>query len=159
MVFQNGNKAKGFKKSHNGLKFGKNDPRIQKGGSPQNCFPGDKARRLREPKSVYDSVSAGEGGIPPGARLRPYDDSKQQIWESNLETSQNWIMNDAKFLEAFNHALKCHDTKNRTNHTAIFKKYKNRKIGFGLNLSFKCGFRNCKFQSQLYEMYDKTSSG
>jgi hypothetical protein len=90
------------KKFHFNLKpFVKNDSRIVPGGPP-NCFIGKNARRLREPKSVFDSVSAQEGGVPPGAKLRPYDDSKAQIWESSIETSQNWIINDTKFLNAFN---------------------------------------------------------
>ena len=138
-----------------GVPFKKNDERHSE-GSPYNDCKGYV--RLRERKTIFDRVSDQLGTIPPGANLRPFVDSNPQQCESNA--SQNWLINNTKWLEAQNDALKCHNSKKtRTNHTPKWKPHRVRKLGLGVQMRFKCGFRNCKFESECYDLYEKTNTG
>ena len=149
------------KRKNNGKPFGKNDPRIKAGGSPQNDF--QSPPRMREPKSVFKNVVAQVGGIPIGATLRPYDDSKAGSVENDCQvatSSQNWLIDEQKLLSATNDALKTHNLgKNRRNHTPQLAKDRFNKVGFGIQISFKCGFKNCRFKSKLYHLYESTQTG
>ena len=145
-----------------GKPFLKNDPRIKHNqGSPSNDF--QSPPRVREPKTVFDNVAAQVGGIPIGATLRPYDDTKAKCQENESQigsTSQNWLIDEQKLLGATNDALKCHNaSKRRKNHTPCLLKDRFNKVGFGVQVSFKCGFKNCRFKSKLYHLYEQSETG
>ena len=148
------------KKKATGKPFVKGDPRISF-GSPFTDF--EAQPRIREPKTVYNNVATQVGGIPQGATLRPYDDTQPQTpnHEKNTEYhSQSWVVDEQKLLNATNDALKCHASgKNRKGHVPNLKKQKLNKIGFGVQIRFRCSFKNCKFQSKLYDLYEKTNTG
>ena len=135
-----------------GRRFVKNDPRINTWGKPKNDF--QSPPRIREPKSVFDNVVAQVGGTPIGATLRPYDDSKAGSVENDCQvgtSSQNWLIDEQKLLTATNDALKTHNLgKNRRNHTPQLLKDRFNKVGFGIQISFKCSFKNCRFKSSKF---------
>ena len=153
MVFQK-------KKKPRGTPFQANDPKIAT-GRPQTDTP--PSQRIREPKSIYDNVSAMVGGVPCGASLRPHEDEHRQTPLQNADCgldSQNWLVDQDKLFRATNHALECHNSaKRRRNHTPKLKKNKIIKVGLGVRVSFQCGFRNCRFESELYDLFEKTASG
>ena len=112
--------------------------------------------RVREPKSVFENCSGQQGMIPPGASLRPYDDSdSKQMDNSEMQVadSENWIVDDKKLMHALNDAVKCHHTQSRLGHTPKLIKNRVVKVGFGVQVSFRCGFRACKFESPSYDLY------
>ena len=155
------------KKPRGGTPFQANDPR-KASGSPQTDTP--PSQRMREPKSIYDNVSAMVGGVPCGASLRPHEDEHRQSPLQNADCSSesvNWVVDQDKLFRATNHALECHNSpalqkcksRPRKNHTPKLIKNKVIKVGLGVRVSFKCGFRNCQFESELYDLYEKTASG
>ena len=151
------------KKKPRGAFFVVGDPRAQLGGRPTREPPSDSPSppKFREPKSVFENVAAQVGGIPPGSTLRPFDDSKDKLQKSEFSfDSQNWLIDESKMFEATNDALKCHDnSKNQRSHTAKLMKNETKKLGLGVQVSFSCGFKNCRFRSKMYELYTKTDSG
>ena len=146
-----------------GKPFEAKDPRINTTGPPTNPPP-ETAKiksRFREPKSVYDQISKTnfQGEVPPGAQLRPFADKNECEDEEFHPESQNWVVDNEKLLHATNDAYKQHDQSSSRNHTAIFKRKKVIQLGFGISVSFKCCYRNCKFDSKLYKLYDETARG
>lgn len=130
-------------------------------GSPSTSFEGAKMKRKREPKSVFDQLSKTmyRGSIPPGARLRPCLDKDAQSCPPDI-TSENWVVDNTKMMTAYNDALKSHNSlSGRSNHTAILKQFHVKNRGFGIKLRFCCRFKNCKFISQNYDLYEKTEKG
>lgn len=151
-------------KKPRGVPFVSGDKRQNPGHAAKN----DTAPlpRVREPKSIFDNVVAQLGTIPPGANLRPYDDSDPKFGPETLKNatssneSENWLIDQGKLLAATNDALKDHNSsKRRKNHTPKLQKHDVRKLGFGIKLSFKCGYGNCKFESKMYELYNRTETG
>lgn len=130
------------------------DPRRQEG----RCTNNDElSRRVRDPKSVYDECERQLGRVPPGASLRPFNDSdprcKTTVEDNSLGDSENWIVDNEKLLQALNHAMQLHRTKNRTKHAPKWKQHSIKRVGFGVKVSLKCGFRACKFVSPSYDMF------
>ena len=112
--------------------------------------------RVREPKSVFANCSGQLGEIPPGASLRPYDDSDPRRTgntEQQLTNSENWIVDNEKLMTALNDAIKCHHSQHRMNHTPKLIQNRVVKVGFGVRVNFKCGFKACKFESPSYDLY------
>ena len=149
------------KKRKYGKPFVKDDSRINISGQPRNDF--QSPPRAREPKSVFDDCVAQVGGIPIGATLRPYNDSQATSIESDAKVgtlSQNWLIDEQKLLTATNDALKTHNlSKKRRNHTPHLLRDRFNKVGFGIQVSFKCGFKNCQFKSKLYHLYESSQTG
>ena len=155
--------VKKFKKPR-GVPFATGDDRAKQGGRP--FAETETVSRVREPKSVFDNVATQLGAIPPGATLRPFDDSDAKNGYETLQNAQsgmdseNWLVDEGKMLEATNEALKDHSSsKKRRGHTPKLQKHHVQKVGFGVQVSFKCGWGNCKFQSRKYELYTSTESG
>ena len=139
------------------------DPRQSRG---QPNVETETLSRVREPSSVYQRVAHCSSGVPPGARLRPYDDSvvrdPESLFGQNAHdtSSQNWLIDEQRLFDATNDALKCHsDSKRRRKHTPILAKQHATTIGLGLRISFRCKYKNCHFQSKSYELFEKTASG
>ena len=117
--------------------------------------------RFREPASIYNQISQNQcqGQVPIGARLRPKPDNVPcEDDVADDEVGQNWVVDEHKLLQATNEALKLHDN-GRRHHTPVFKKKKSIKIGFGVRISFECGYKNCHFVSPLFKLYDETETG
>ena len=129
-------------------------------GRADTGFEGQGELLIRENKSVYQRVSSNsfEGGVPPGAHLRPKEDEGSLIPTSSLSNTQNFIIDDGKLLEATNQALYDHKL-HAPNHTPVWKKLQFMRIGFGAKMRFRCNFKNCHYESKLYELYEKTDSG
>ena len=111
--------------------------------------------RFRERRSVFNSVSTQLEGMPPGATLRPYDDVPETEEPKILPTnSQNWLVDEDKLFQATNHAMQSHGgLKSRRGHIPVLQKHHQKKIGLGVQVSFKCGFKNCKFLSKTYDLF------
>ena len=138
--------------------FRPNDPHINRQGQPSNPLP--ITPRTREPKSIFDSVSAQLGGIPPGSRLRPCKDEPTPADGDAVLNSQNWLVDENKLFEATNHALQSHgENQRRRGHVPKLLKHHERRLGFGVQISFRCGFRNCQFVSQTYDLFIKSNTG
>ena len=136
------------------------DPRQSQGAPSKDEQTQD--RRVREPKTAFANCAGPARVIPPGASLRPYDDSNSRETnksEQPLENSENWIVDDQKLMTALNDAVSCHRTKHRMNHTPKLIKHRVVKVGFGVQVSFKCGFKACKFESPLYDLYMTAPNG
>ena len=133
----------------------KDDPRANKNGQPAT---GPSPPRFREPKSVFDNIAKQMNTIPPGATLRPYED---RTAPKKCETlSQNWLVDEKKLFEATNHAMQSHGkTKSRLNHIPMLQKHSENKVGLGVQVTFRCGFKNCQFVSQTYELFVRAESG
>ena len=151
-------------KKPRGVPFATGDERAKRGGRPYEET--ETVYRVREPKTVFKNVSTQLGAIPPGATLRPYDDSDPKYGHKTLQNAQtgidseNWLIDEGKMLEATNDALKDHSSsKKRKNHTPKLQKDRVQKVGFGIQVSFKCGWGNCKFQSKMYKLYASTETG
>ena len=69
-------------KKPRGVPFEPGDNRAKQGGRPSDDT--ETIPRVREPKSVFDNVSSQLGAIPPGATLRPYDDSDPKYGHETL---------------------------------------------------------------------------
>ena len=136
------------------------DPRRNEGNCPIDT---PITLRVREPKSVYDDCKGQLGEVPPGARLRPYDDqyAKPKIGApSNATDSENWLVDDQKLFLALNDSMKLHHSnKRRSNHTPRLVKSCVTKVGFGIRMSLKCRRGNCKFESPPYDLYQKDENG
>ena len=152
------------KRKATGVPFakGSDDSRINRVGPPPPP-PNDIDKvptRFREPASVYNQISQNQyqGQVPVGARLRPKPDDDPTLGHSSEDMGQNWVVDETRLLNATNAALKLHDTKNR-HHTPVLKKKKTIKVGFGVRVSFECGYKNCRFSSPLYNLYDETETG
>ena len=145
-----------LKRKKRGLPFVPGDPRRCNGNAPVDESPPPK--RIRESKTVFDHESQRIGSVPPGATLRPYSDASKsaQTLQNAIgdSDSENWVVDQKYLLDAMNHALESHNSsKNRCNHTAKLQKKNVNKNGFGIQASFHCGYRNCKFESKLYNLY------
>ena len=130
-------------------------------GAPSTSFEGDNDRRNREPASVYDQLSQTNyrGNVPPGARLRPSPDNDPLECSPEIN-SENWVVDSQKMQFAQNDVLKDHNTlKSRQNHVPILQIFEEKKVGFGIQVRYHCGFKNCKYVSSMYELYQKTSTG
>ena len=139
-------------KKNQGKPFIRGDSRLNF-GSP--CVDFETEPRFCEPKSVFDNVVTQVGGIP----LRPYNDTEATCPNNNsdsLHFSQNWVIDEQKLLNATNDALKSHGPRK---HVPNLQKQRVNKIGFGVQMSFRCSYKNCKFQSKLYDLYKKTETG
>ena len=146
---------------------GEEDERINRDGRPLNPQEAktDKPTRMRESQSIYEQISTAkfQGGVPIGATLRPKPDDKdtdkdKDVDEEDFDT-QNWVVDQQKLFDATNDALQKHNAHSGCNHTPKFKKEQMRKIGFGVSVSFRCCFKNCKFTSDLYKLYEESTSG
>ena len=150
----------GKKRKTGGRPFVKDDARINRTGPPNQPPKVDcpTPTRVREPRSIYNQISATKfgGGVPLGARLRPKPDV--EVVEAD-SVSQNWIVDEQKLLEATNEALRLHDSSGNRHHTPVLQKLKTSRWGFGVSISFKCRFKNCRFSSPEYKLYDETSDG
>ena len=153
------------KRKIRGVPFKHNDPRINKEGQPPAPTPDISSipSRFRESKAIYDQISTSKfgGGVPIGARLRPKADcdNDREFHESSERHSQNWVVDEEKLFQATNDALQCHDKGGKRNHTPILKKQKINQAGFGISVSFTCGFKNCGFSSASYKLYEEGESG
>ena len=140
---------------------GSDDPRINRDGRPP---PSPNLQvRIREPKDIFEQISSTKfaGGIPSGARLRPKlktDNDGDDVGRMETE-SQSWVIDEKKLFEATNNALKLHDSQSNRCHTPVLQKEKSRQEGFGVRFSFRCKFKNCKFISPLYKLFDETHDG
>ena len=148
-----------------GIPFTKGDDSRRNLDGPPPPPPNDistSPTRFREPASIYNQISQNQygGQVPIGARLRPKPDNVpcEDDAVAGDEVGQNWVIDEHKLLQATNEALKLHDSKKR-HHTPVFKKKKSVKIGFGVRISFECGFKNCHFVSPLFKLYEETESG
>ena len=154
------------KKSKRGGKlFHSNDSRINRAGRP-SALPPDISftrARIREPKAIYDQISSTKfnGGVPIGARLRPKadKDTKGEFEGSCSKQVQNWLVDEEKLIQATNDALQCHDKGGKRKHTPVLRKQKIHQEGFGISVSFTCGFKNCGFSSVSYKLYEEGISG
>lgn len=150
------------KQKAGGIPFEPNDSRINREGQPPAPSPdiSSTPTRFRESKVIFEQISTSKfhGGIPVGARLRPESvkDNGCDLDGGAVPTSQNWIVDEQKLFQATNEALKCHDEGGKRNHTPILKKHKSFQAGFGIGISFSCGFKNCKFSSPYYKLYDES---
>ena len=147
------------KKKATGVPFGKGDSRVNYSGRPSADDDCETQPRVRDPQSVSNNITQRTGDIPTGATLRPYDDSNPSNPSVSCEDTQNWLVDEQKLFFATNDALKAHNTPSRANHTPILQKLKTKKLGFGIHLSFRCAYKNCKFESQAYDLYNKTNTG
>ena len=146
------------KRKATGVPFVSGDSRGNYSGHP----PADDFEsppRVREPRSVLNNVAQRTGDVPTGATLRPYDDSNPSNPTECGEDTQNWLVDENKLFFATNDALKAHNIPSRANHTPILQKLKTRKLGLGIQLSFRCGYKNCQFESRSYDLYEKTNTG
>ena len=146
------------KRGHGGRPFSKNNDERRNSGCSDTSFDGDNRPIIRESREIYEQISTSSygGNIPAGARLRPLSTPQpRSIPNSDV---QNFIIDEAKMLEATNNALKEHHL-HAPNHIPLWRKSQMTKVGFGVKMSFQCHFKNCHFESKLYDFYDSTSSG
>ena len=148
--------AKKKKKKHAGL-FVSGDSRRNVGHAHTDF---DAQPRTREPQTAFNNISCESGAVPIGATLRPFDDSNAQNLELECGVNtQNWLVDEDKLFFATNDALKAHNIKSRANHTPNLQKHNMRKVGLGIEVSFRCGYKNCQFESKSYKLYQTTNTG
>ena len=143
-----------------GRPFTNNDTRRNTGFSDVS-FNGDNQQIIREPRRLYNQISSTSfhGEVPPGARLRPLFDNEPQFSTTVPESdNQNFVIDDKKMLEATNKALQAHHL-HAPNHMPLWKRSKTVQVGFGVKMSFHCNFKNCQFESELFEFYESTPTG
>lgn len=145
------------KNTRGGRPFGEGrDPRRNLLGQPSNHNP--PGERLREPRSIFNAVTNQLSSFPPGATLRPHDEPTPI--ESDASTSQNWLVDDQKLLDATNDAMQSHNVSpDRRGHVPKLQKHQQRKIGLAVQVSYRCGFKNCRFVSKTYDLFIRTSTG
>ena len=145
--------------------FGKGYDERRCTGSPDTTLT-EALKRERQPLSIHRKVSEEQfnGATPPDATLRPKPD--EDIWTlSDQSQSRNWIVDETKLMESMNDALQEHDARDQRikgkswGHTPKLVKLEQAHYGFGVRLRFKCGYKNCQFQSKVYELYEKTETG
>lgn len=83
----------------------------------------------------------------------------------NPSSAENWIVSEDKLTECMNKALAEHESHNakvkgrNKGHTPVLEKLKDRRIGFGVVVRYRCKFKNCRFESSEYELFERTVDG
>ena len=154
-----------------------NSASFRKGGENVNRFTGMPSTDSLETRVWTRSRSEGDvtEGEPPTnpGQLRSFScsnltdpcTSAQIPPPPTPSAAENWIVSEEKLTECMNKALAEHGShiakvKGRNKgHTPVLEKLNDRRIGFGVVVRYRCKFKNCRFESSEYELFERTEDG